>query len=104
MFKTGDIVDNRYEIKEKIGSGGGGIIYKAYHRNMRKDVALKLIKDASAEELENRSEIDLMKNLKSRYLPIFYDFVQNGDEVYTVMEYIDGHDIKRLVEMGKNFS
>lgn len=104
MFKTGDIVDDRYEIKEKIGSGGGGIIYKAYHRNMRKDVALKLIKDASAEELENRSEIDLMKNLKSRYLPIFYDFVQNGDEVYTVMEYIDGHDIKRLVEMGKNFS
>ena len=104
MFKTGDIVDNRYEIKEKIGSGGGGIIYKAYHRNMRKDVALKLIKDASAEELENRFEIDLMKNLKSRYLPIFYDFVQNGDEVYTVMEYIDGHDIKRLVEMEKNFS
>lgn len=104
MFKTGDIIDERYEIKEQIGSGGGGIIYKAYHCNMRKDVALKLIKDASAEELANRSEIDLMKNLKSKYLPIFYDFVQNNNEIYTVMEYIDGHDIKRLVEMGKDFS
>jgi len=104
MFKTGDIIDGRYEIKEQIGSGGGGIIYKAYNRNIRKDVALKLIKDASAEELENRSEIDLMKDLKSKYLPTFYDFARNGDEVYTVMEYIDGHDIKRLIELGKTFS
>ena len=104
MFKSGYIINGRYEVREQIGSGGGGIIYKAYDSNMQKDVAVKLIKNASAEALENRNEIDLMKNLKSKYLPVFYDFVQNGDEVYTVMEYIDGHDIKRLIEMGKTFN
>lgn len=104
MFESGYVINERYEIKEQIGSGGGGIIYKAYDKNMQKDVAIKLIKNTSAEALENRNEIDLMKDLKSKYLPIFYDFVQNGDEVYTVMEYIDGHDIKCLVEMGKTFN
>lgn len=104
MLKTGDIINERYEIKEQIGLGGNGVIYKAYHLNMKKDVALKLIKNASAEELENRSEIDLIKNLKNKYLPIFYDFVHTDTEVYTVMEFIDGHDIKKLMDMGRNFS
>lgn len=104
MFKSGYLINERYEIKEQVGSGGGGIIYKAYDMNMQKDVAVKLIKNASTEALENRNEIDLMKNLKSKYLPVFYDFVQNDGEVYTVMEYIDGHDIKRLMDMGKSFN
>ena len=103
MFKTGDIIDGRYEIKEQIGSGGGGIVYKAYHLTMKKDVAIKLIKNVHSSDLENRSEVDLMKNLKSKYFPIFYDFIESGGNVYTVMEYINGHDIKSLVEMGKKF-
>lgn len=103
MFKTGDIIDGRYEIKEQIGSGGGGVVYKAYHLAMKKDVAIKLIKNVSSDNLENRAEIDLMKNLKSKYLPIFYDFIESDGNVYTVMEYIDGHDIKSLSEMGRRF-
>lgn len=103
MFKTGDIIDGRYEIKEQIGSGGGGVVYKAYHLAMKKDVAIKLIKNVSSDNLENRAEIDLMKNLKSKYLPIFYDFIESDGNVYTVMEFIDGHDIKSLSEMGRRF-
>ena len=103
MFKTGDIIDGRYEIKEQIGAGGGGIVYKAYHLTMKKDVAIKLIKNVHSSDLENRSEVDLMKNLKSKYFPIFYDFIESEGNVYTVMEYINGHDIKSLVEMGKKF-
>ncbi len=103
MLRTGDILDGRYEIKEQLGSGGGGIVYKAYHRTLKKDVAVKLIKDTSASELENRTEIDLMKNLKSKYLPMFYDFAEADGRVYTIMEYISGHDILSLMQMGKSF-
>lgn len=103
MLRTGDILDGRYEIKEQLGSGGGGIVYKAYHRTLKKDVAVKLIKDTSASELENRTEIDLMKNIRNKYLPMFYDFVESDGRVYTIMDYISGHDIFSLMQMGKSF-
>ena len=44
MLEIGQVLNDSYKIIERIGSGGGGIIYKAYHLRMRKDVAIKLIK------------------------------------------------------------
>ena len=106
MFKTGDIIDGRYEIKEQIGAGGGGTVYKAYDKSMRMDVAIKLVKDLllTSSELEVRTEVDLIKRLKHKYLPTVYNFVESDNAVYMVMEYIDGHDIKALSDMGRTFN
>ena len=106
MFKTGDIIDGRYEIKEQIGAGGGGTVYKAYDKSMRMDVAIKLVKDLllTSSELEVRTEVDLIKRLKHKYLPTVYNFVESDNAVYMVMEYIDGHDIKALSDMGRSFN
>lgn len=104
MLKTGDILNNTYEVLQQIGSGGGGIIYKAFHIRMRKNVAIKLIKDNVNSEIINRSEVDVLKNLKNDYLPQVLDFVEDGDEVYTVMEFIEGKNFKQLTEAGEVFS
>ena len=90
MIDPGQVLNDTYEITERLGSGGGGIIYKAYHKRMRKFVAIKLIKDDIKGELRNRSEVDVLKNLKNDYLPQVIDFVEDGNDVYTVMEFIEG--------------
>ncbi len=60
MIHPGNLLNDTYEIIEQLGSGGSGIIYKAYHRRMRKFVAVKLIKDEIKEDLHNRAEVDVL--------------------------------------------
>ena len=103
MIETGQILNDTYEITESLGSGAGGIIFKAYHRRMRKYVAVKLIKEEIKGALDNRSEVDLLKNLKHRYLPQVIDFVEDGDDVYTVMEFIEGQNFKQIITNGQRF-
>lgn len=71
---------------------------------MRKFVAIKLIKDDIKGELRNRSEVDVLKNLKNDYLPQVIDFVEDGNDVYTVMEFIEGKNFKQLIGEGKTFT
>ena len=52
-----------YEIVEEIGSGGGGIVYKAYHKRLQKFVVLKKIKSDAKKLLDSRIEADILKNL-----------------------------------------
>ena len=65
-----------YTLMEEIGSGGGGIIYKAYHENLKKYVVVKQIKDIAKDVLNSRGEADILKNLRNTYLPQVYDFLE----------------------------
>ena len=98
MIRTGDILQGRYRIKEAIGSGGIGMIFRAEDLNLEKDVVVKKIKENFVEKLETRSEVDILKSLHHRYLPQVYDFFQNGSEVYTVMDYIEGRDLEHYLQ------
>lgn len=103
MFEIGQVINNTYELQERIGSGGGGVIFKAYHRRMRKNVAIKLIKDNAKKMLKDRTEVDLLKDLKHPYLPQVLDFFESSNDVYTVMEFIDGQNFKQLISGGRKF-
>lgn len=93
MIQTNQILNNTYRIEERLGSGGGGIVFKAYHLRLEKYVAVKLIKDNVKDIINRRAEADILKNLKHEGLPQVYDFVNDGDDVYTVMEFIDGSSL-----------
>ena len=41
MLQRGTIIGGTYEIMEEIGSGGGGIVYKARHIRLETDVVVK---------------------------------------------------------------
>src|SRR3954469_2061288 len=51
---SGNRIKGRYEIKEVIGRGGMGIVYRAYDVEVRREVALKTIGD-----LQSRAALDL---------------------------------------------
>ena len=74
-LQVGTCLNHMYTLIEEIGSGGGGIIYKAYHENLKKYVVVKQIKDVAKELLNSRAEADILKNLRNTYLPQVYDFL-----------------------------
>lgn len=104
MLNKGDVINGTYQILDRIGSGGMGVIYLAYHVNLRKYVVIKRIKDNFVGRIEARGEVDIMKNLSHSYLPHIYDFIQLDTEIYTVMSYIEGYDFSYYVKNGCRFS
>ena len=70
MITTGQILNDTYKITERLGSGGGGIVFKAYHLRLEKYVAVKLIKDEVKGAVNERAEADILKRLKHEGLPL----------------------------------
>lgn len=58
-----------YEILERLGEGSGGIVYKAYHKRLKKEVVLKKIRNVNMSMLAKRREVDILKNLNHSFLP-----------------------------------
>lgn len=96
-----DVFGNTYRILGRIGKGGGGVVYKAFHKNLQKEVVIKKIINPTGGI--NRNETDLLKNIKHTYLPSVLDFIERGGDAYTVMDFIPGSDIDKLVRNGRKF-
>ena len=98
----GEIIAGLYEIEEKIGSGGAGIVYAGRHIRLNKKVVLKADKRKLNIPIESlRREVDLLKELSHTNIPQVYDFVQHEGTVYTVMDYIEGESLDRLIKRGE---
>lgn len=97
------IFSDTYEIVGYLQSGSGGVVYKAYHKRLKKDVILKKIKQKNVNMRINRQEVDILKNLNHSYLPQVLDFLNVDDEIYTVMSYIPGYSFKELLDKRTKF-
>lgn len=103
MLKAGTCLNHVYTLMEEIGSGGGGIVYKAYHENLKKYVVVKQIKDVARDALNSRGEADILKNLRNTYLPQVYDFLEVDGEIFTVIDYIEGDSLDKALEKEGRF-
>lgn len=96
------IIAGIYEIEKEIGAGGAGVVFLGRHIRLDKRIVLKAdkrkLKTGSA---KLRQEVDLLKELSHTYIPQVYDFIQEGDVVYTVMDYVDGGSLDKLLERGR---
>lgn len=98
-----DILKDTYEIIEKIGTGGGGDVYKAFHKRLRTEVIIKKVHSNIVGKVNTRAEADILKNLKSPYLPKVLDYIEINGNVFTVMEYIPGKSLQKLLDEGQRF-
>ncbi len=104
ILAKGTILEQTYEIMEEIGSGGGGIVYRARHLRLQTDVVVKKIKEEVKGKVKLRQEADILKNLKHPYLPRVYDFIEAEDDVYTVMDFIHGENLDNAVKKHGKYS
>ena len=98
----GKMLDNRYEILERIGTGGMAIVYKAKCHRLNRLVAIKILKSdlAQNEEFRRRfnAESQAVAQLSHPNIVSVYDVSRGGDMEYIVMELIDGITIKQYME------
>ena len=98
----GKMLDNRYEILERIGTGGMAIAYKAKCHRLNRLVAIKILKSdlAQNEEFRRRfnAESQAVAQLSHPNIVSVYDVSRGGDMEYIVMELIDGITLKQYME------
>ncbi len=98
-------MEERYEIRGKIGQGGLGAVYRGYDTRMNREVAIKRITMSNDDpELREESTRQLIKeagalaSLQHPHIVTIYDVGADEDGPYVVMELISGKTLDELIE------
>ncbi len=90
-----------YVVTDKIGAGGMGLVLKARHRRMDRDVAVKVLpakamKDDAA-EARFYQEVKAAAKLIHTNIVVAFEAGENEGLHYLIMEYVDGRDLAAIV-------
>ncbi len=94
-----------YRLVAKLGTGGMGEVWRAEHRLLARQAAIKLIRpevlhEEAAEEVRERfrREAQVLASMKSRHTIAIFDYgVTNEGTFFYVMELLDGLDLEQLI-------
>lgn len=102
MIKIGMIIGDRYEILEKIGTGGMSDVYKAKCHKLNRCVAVKVLKQEFSENAnfvsKFRIEAQAAAGLTHPNIVNVYDVGEENDIHYIVMELVEGITLKKYIE------
>lgn len=102
MIKIGMIIGDRYEILEKIGTGGMSDVYKAKDHKLNRFVAAKVLKQEFSENAnfvsKFRIEAQAAAGLMHPNVVNVYDVGEEGGIYYIVMELVEGITLKKYIE------
>ena len=101
MNLEGKLLGNRYEIIEKIGNGGMATVYKATDKVLKRNVAVKILRDefTTDDEFIKRFEVEAQSAARLTHPNIvsIYDVGVDGNFYYIVMELIQGKTLKEII-------
>jgi eukaryotic-like serine/threonine-protein kinase len=99
---VGELISERYELEELVGTGGMSSVYRAHDRLLERDVALKVLHPqftADTDYVERfRREARSVAQLSHPNIVTVIDRGEQDDRQYIVFEYVDGENLKSLVE------
>lgn len=102
MGLEGKIIGNRYEIIEKIGNGGMATVYRAKDMTLKRNVAVKVLKDefTTDEEFIKRFNIEAQSaaSLTHPNIVSIYDVGNEESIYYIVMELVQGKTLKQIID------
>ncbi len=95
----GAVLQNRYRVVRHLGQGGMGAVYEAIDERLGRTVALKMTLARSAHlRRAFEREARILANLSHPALPRVIDHFGEGDELFLVMDYVPGSDLKALLK------
>lgn len=101
MLNAGYVLDNRYEIEDKIGQGGMSYVYRAQDKKLGRVVAIKVLKEEFSEDEEFirkfKNEAKAAAKLAHPNIVGAYDVVDEGELHYIVMELVEGITLKNYI-------
>jgi serine/threonine protein kinase len=98
------MVDDRYRVERKIGSGGMADVFLAHDMDLDRDVALKILHERFAQDQEFverfRREASHAAGLQHPNVVGVFDRGEFRDSYYIAMEYVEGDQLKDLIDEG----
>ena len=101
MLREGMFIAERYEIIEKIGSGGMSDVYKAKCHKLNRYVAIKVLKNEFSEDksfvAKFRAEAQSAAGLMHANIVNVYDVGEESGIYFIVMELVEGITLKKYI-------
>lgn len=94
FYMIGRIINGKYKITEKLGTGGAGDVYKAYHIHLKTPWALKIV------SLDNGmlNELEVLKKLNHAAFPRLVDVIEENGENILVFDFYEGLNLQKVLE------
>jgi eukaryotic-like serine/threonine-protein kinase len=100
-LQPGDLIADRYELEELVGTGGMSTVFRAYDRQLERRVAIKILHEHYADDPEYlerfRREARAVARLSHPNIVTVIDRGDDGGRQYIVFEYVEGENLKELV-------
>jgi serine/threonine protein kinase len=102
----GSVVDGRYRVLRRLGSGGMADVWLAEDTHLQRQVALKVLHKRFAQDREFvarfRREAESAAGLQHPNIVSVYDRGEFEGTYYIAMQYVDGPTLKALIDAGLN--
>ena len=99
---TGEVIAGRYELEERVGSGGMSTVYRAHDAMLERKVALKILHQRFGDDEEYverfRREARAVAQLAHPNIVTVIDRGEEAGRQYIVFEYVDGDDLKQFID------
>lgn len=92
-FTKGELVNKRYEVREKIGEGGFSVVYKAYDKSLGREVAIKVCDPPPEMCVDDavrrfRKEARILAKIGTSHVVTIHYMNRRSGRLYFVMEYL----------------
>jgi len=93
---------DRYEVREVLGRGGQGTVYRAWDRVIEREVAIKTLRDPGLPQRPLLEEARLLSRLAHPAIPQIYDRGVSPDGgAYAVIQFIQGRRLDQVLRLGE---
>jgi serine/threonine protein kinase/Tfp pilus assembly protein PilF len=104
---TGTTFASRYEVIEELGKGGMGRVYKALDKEINEEVSIKILNPEIAADGKTvkrfRNELKLARMITHKNVCRTFDIGKEKETLFITMEYVDGQDLKNLIQSSGKF-
>ncbi|CAN5206501.1 hypothetical protein BH09SUM1_BH09SUM1_20520 [soil metagenome] len=101
MHSLSDRAQGRYELKDEIGSGSMGVVFKAYDKELDEIVVVKILPEYFATDADAlarfRKLAKASRKLAHPNIVRIHEFGEEGGRKHISMEYVSGGDLRRML-------